>query len=150
MKPEDIRTRRLPRETPRPRRVRLAGMVTAIRYSDLAFTLVLASGELIRGVVPNGDPDELARHFGRLVIVSGTARFRPSGTLLRVEAEQLAPAGVDELEAWSQLPVPLDAEPPRARLRQPQGPRSGINAILGAWPGDETDGEILRLLEEIS
>jgi hypothetical protein len=136
--------------TPHPRRVRLAGTVDAIRHGDRALTLVLASGERIRCVLPDGDPDELARHFGRPAIVSGTALFRPSGTLLRVDAEQLAPAGDEDLDAWSQLPVPLDAEPPRARLRQPQGPRSGINAILGAWPGDETDEEILALLEEIS
>jgi hypothetical protein len=35
-------------------------------------------------------------------------------------------------------------------LHQPQGPDSGINAIMGKWPGDETDEEILALLEEMS
>lgn len=23
-------------------------------------------------------------------------------------------------------------------LRRPQGPRTGVNAIIGAWPGEET------------
>jgi hypothetical protein len=35
-------------------------------------------------------------------------------------------------------------------LYRPQGPNSGINAIIGAWPGDETDEEIFRMLEEMS
>ncbi len=35
-------------------------------------------------------------------------------------------------------------------LHQPQGPNSGINAIMGKWPGDETEEEILALLEEMS
>ncbi len=35
-------------------------------------------------------------------------------------------------------------------LHQPQGPDSGINAIIGKWPGDESDEEILALLEELS
>lgn len=36
-------------------------------------------------------------------------------------------------------------------LRQPQGPSSGINAIIGKWPGDEIDEEeVIALIEEIS
>lgn len=38
----------------------------------------------------------------------------------------------------------------RSVLHQPQGPDSGINAIIGKWPGDESDEEILALLEELS
>ena len=34
--------------------------------------------------------------------------------------------------------------------RQPQGPDSGLNAILGQWPGDETDDEIAAELENLS
>jgi hypothetical protein len=32
----------------------------------------------------------------------------------------------------------------------PQGPRSGINAIFGRWPGDESDEEIMEALERLS
>lgn len=141
---------RLKRQTPRPRRVRLAGTVDAIRHSDRAFTLVLATGEQIRGVLADGAPEALAAHFGRMAIVSGTAQFRPSGTLLRVDADQLAPASEEDLEMWSVMPEPLDVQPSARAARQPQGPRTGINAIFGKWPGDETDEEIFRLLEEIS
>ena len=35
-------------------------------------------------------------------------------------------------------------------LDQPQGPDTGFNAIIGKWPGDESDEEILALLEEMS
>lgn len=35
-------------------------------------------------------------------------------------------------------------------LHQPQGPTTGINAIIGKWPGDESDEEILAYLEELS
>jgi hypothetical protein len=35
-------------------------------------------------------------------------------------------------------------------FRQPQGPDSGLNAILGQWPGDETDDEIAVELENLS
>jgi hypothetical protein len=35
-------------------------------------------------------------------------------------------------------------------LDRPQGPDSGLNAVMGKWPGDETDEEILALLEKLS
>ena len=38
----------------------------------------------------------------------------------------------------------------RSVLHQPQGPDSGLNAVMGKWPGDETDEEILALLEKMS
>lgn len=52
----------------------------------------------------------------------------------------------------------LEAKPSRfglkkfdyAALHKPQGPNSGINAVIGKWPGDETDEEINALLEELS
>lgn len=38
-----------------------------------------------------------------------------------------------------------------AALHQPQGPDSGINAIIGKWPGDDlSEEEFIALVEEIS
>ncbi len=38
----------------------------------------------------------------------------------------------------------------RRFLHVPQGPDSGINLLIGKWPGDESEEEILALLEELS
>lgn len=35
-----------------------------------------------------------------------------------------------------------------AKLQQPQDSRSGIAAVIGKWPGDETDEEIRDALDE--
>jgi uncharacterized protein (DUF433 family) len=37
-----------------------------------------------------------------------------------------------------------------AGLRQPQGSRSGVNAVIGRWPGEESDEEIAAALRELS
>jgi hypothetical protein len=149
--PEGIRTvQRLHRQTPRSQRVRIAGKVDAIRHSDRAFTLVLDSGEQIRGVLAEGDPEVLAPFFGQVAVVSGVAQFRPSGSLLRVDADLLEPGTNQDLELWSETPRPLFAPTDDRDLRRPQGPRSGINALIGSWPGDETDDEIFAMLEEMS
>lgn len=149
--PEGIRTvQRLHRQTPRSQRVRIAGKVDAIRHSNRAFTLVLQTGEQIRGVLAEGEPDVLAPFFGRMVVVSGVAQFRPSGSLLRVDADLLQAAADQDLALWSQAPRPVFGTVNPREMRRPQGPRSGLNAIIGRWPGDESDEEILALLEEMS
>lgn len=141
---------RLQRQTPRPQRVRVAGKVDAIRHSDHAFTLVLSSGEQIRGVLTDEVPDALAAHFGKLSIVSGTAQFRPSGSLLRIDADLLESADESDLALWSYTPRPLFAASEFQELRRPQSSRSGVNALLGTWPGNESDDEIFAILEEMS
>jgi hypothetical protein len=46
------------------------------------------------------------------------------------------------------LQVPLTTD--TSDYQVAQGPQTGINAIIGQWPGEETDEEISELLEELS
>jgi hypothetical protein len=131
-------------------RVRIAGKVDEIRYSDRAFTLILQSGEQIRGVLAEGEPEALTPFFGKLAVVDGVAQFRPSGSVLHLDAALLQPASEQDLALWSETPRPLFAPLDLRELMRPQRPTTGINAIIGAWPGDETDEEIFRMLEEMS
>jgi hypothetical protein len=104
----------------------------------------------LRGVADNIKPEQMASHFGKQVVLSGTAVYRPSGALLRIEADHLGAASDVDLDLWSSEPKPLETEMDVHSLRRPQGPRSGINAIFGQWPGDETEEQLLADLEEIS
>ncbi|HBL29905.1 MAG TPA: hypothetical protein DD490_23960 [Acidobacteria bacterium] len=137
------------RKTPPTQSVRLAGRLDSLRQSDRHFTLVLTSGETLRGLAVGVEPRDLARSFGENVIVEGVAVFRPSGAVLRIDAEAVEPAPAN-LDIWSRMPVPLFGQLDRRTLYQPQGPRSGIHAIIGRWPGEETDAEVFELLEQIS
>ncbi len=139
----------LKRATPLPQRVRVSGWLEAIRHSDRAFTLKLEDGGQVRGLAADVPVDRLRELFGRKAMVSALAHFRPSGKVLRLDAEHIEPAG-DDFSAWSREPVALFGKTDQASLRVPQGPRSGVNAIFGQWPGEETDEEILRALEEMS
>jgi hypothetical protein len=87
---------------------------------------------------------------GQQVVVSGWAHFRANGLLHHVEADVITSASGSDLEVWSQPPEPLFCEVPLSRSWQAQTPTTGINAVIGRWPGDESDEEIFRFLEEIS
>ena len=138
------------RRTPAPQSARIAGCLDSLCLSDRTFSLLLASGQTVQGLAVGVEPRDLATHFGKNVTVSGRAVFRPSGSVLRIEAEEVEPATGGDIGVWSRLPSPVFRRLDRRSLHQPQSPRSGINALIGRWPGDESDEEVLELLEEIS
>lgn len=140
---------RLIRTTPHPQRTRVSGTLDTIRHSDRMFTLLFDDGKAVKGIAEGVAAEQLAHLFGQRVVVTGTAVFRPSGTLLRIEADAIEPAGADAA-VWARVPAPLFRELDMTDLRQPQGLRSGVNAIIGRWPGDESDEEIEAALRELS
>ena len=129
----------------------VAGKLDQISHSDRAFRLVLQDGSQLQGVIPdeNGLLKALPALWGHEALVHGVAKFRPSGRILRLEASAIEPPRGD-VRVWAVMPRPLFAPLDVAALRSPQGPRSGINAIFGKWPGDETDEEIRAALEKLS
>jgi len=144
--------RTLRKKTPEDRRVMVAGKLETIRHSDRAFSLVLESGESLRGIVATDQigPADLAGLFGKQTLVSGYAKFRPSGALLRIEADRMHAASPSDAEVFSSAPTPLLIELDPRDLRKHQGPKSGLAAIIGQWPGDESDEEVQRALAELS
>ncbi len=145
------RVEELRRSTPRPTHVRLAGRLDAIRYSDKMFTLLLEAGVELRGVAAEVDEGSLKSLWGKPALVVGTAHFRPSGALARVDAERVEPASERDLALWQAPPISSATAGQELRgLRLPQGRRSGINALVGQWPGDETEEELVAALEALS
>jgi hypothetical protein len=149
--PDDIRrVRRLQKRTPAPQAARVSGTLDAIRHSDRMFALVLPSGETLRGVAEDAILARLPDLWGKAVAATGRAVFRPSGDFLRLDAEHIEPARPADLAIFAKRPEPI-GRPIDARKRlQPQGPDSGLNAIFGRWPGDETDEEVAAMLEDLS
>lgn len=141
---------RLLNQTPPPQRVRVAGRLETIRHSDRMFVIELGDGTTVKGVAEGFEPKQLAGHFGETVAVEGLAIFRPSGRLLRLEAEAVDSAVPAEIDLWSRAPRPTFAPFDERALSQPQGPRTGINALIGQWPGDESEEQFLAALADIS
>jgi hypothetical protein len=135
--------------TPTPQRVRLVGKLDGLEASTQRFSLLLDSGERVAGVYPEEISDRLQQLWRRRVLVLGTCVFRASGNLLRVEAESIDD-GASASPLFSTPPVASRSRLDPNRLRRPQGTRSGMAAIMGRWPGDETEEEIESALERIS
>lgn len=134
---------------PAPRAVRVVGKLDMIRDSTQTFALLLDSGEEVHGTLVQGELADVTPLFKRRVMVQGKAIYRPSGRVLRIDAELLRD-GHDEPGLWSKVPGPLEKPVRATDHRRPQGPTTGVNAFWGRWPGDETDEELLRAMDEMS
>jgi hypothetical protein len=135
--------------TPAPQRVRVVGTLDMVRASTQSFALRLDNGEEVRGVLVSGTVVDAATCLNRRVLVLGRAVYRASGRLLRIDAETITSAD-GESSLWSRVPPPRTRRLDSSALRVSQGPRSGVSAIIGRWPGDETDEEISDWLESTS
>lgn len=141
---------RLRKEAPAPQRVAVSGQLDQLTGSKRAFQLRLPAGQRLRGVLPPGDPSEYAPLFTQNVVVYGDAIFRPSGVLSRIEASSIRPAGPADV-FFERIPIPNvgSHRERKPRAQPPLGTTLG-DQVFGHWPGDETDEEILRALEELS
>lgn len=135
--------------TPMPQRVRLVGTLDGLEASTQRFSLLLDAGERVLGVYPEELSDQLKELWRKRVLVLGTSVFRASGNLLRVEAESIDD-GANASSLFSAPPTAGNTRLDSSRLRKSQGVRSGMAAIMGCWPGDETDQEIEEALEQVS
>lgn len=131
----------------RPRKVRLAGRFDLIRYSDCGFTLVLEDGSKVHGTARELGAEVLREGFGKHVVVTGLAEFRPSGRILRVDADLVEPATASDLKIFSVAPRPLLAAPAPGRSQEK---KRGLSALLGEWPGEEPLDVLLTQLKSLA
>jgi len=135
--------------TPAPQRIRIVGKLDGLEASTQRFSVLLDSGEKVAGVFAHDHIDTMQGLWRRRVLVLGTAIYRASGRLLRVDAEAVK-LGETEPSMFSRMPATPHAKLDVAKVRRPQGPRSGMAAIMGQWPGDESDEQVDAALERLS
>jgi len=147
IKPEHVsKMEQLRDETPRAQAVRVTGMLDTISASRPDVVLTLPDGAKVPARLEDHDAETLKQLFGEKVVVSGMAHYRPSGRLLLVDVESIAPAGEKDV-LFEAAPVSRARRPVAQML--PQDETSGVSAFFGTWPGDESDEELLEALRAI-
>jgi hypothetical protein len=136
------------RNTPEPQQTRVAGTLDMIRSSTNAFAIKLKDGEEVRGVLTEGKISHFTEMLEQHVLVLGRAIYRPSGKLLRIDADEVIRAG-DEDQFFSAVPKPKRLRFDLRDVVREQQHKKGIAGIYGKWPGNESDEEIDAALREI-
>lgn len=144
-----IHAKLLSSSTPPTRQVRLTGTLDMIRYSTKAFALKLADGKEVQGVLDRPELIEaLSKYLNKKVVIVGKAVYRPSGSVLRIDAQHVEEDS-GESPVFSRLPPPMTRSPIIPRPRLTQTGKTGVAGFFGIWPGDESDEELLALLKEV-
>lgn len=134
--------------TPTPRRVRIMGRLDMIRASTKAFGIILPTEEEVRCVLHQGDLNRLADLFEKNVLVIGDAVYRPSGSLLRIDAHEIRSATSRD-EFFGRIPKHRPKELDMRSVRRQLHEKEGVSAVIGRWPGSETEEEFERLVREL-
>jgi len=135
-------------ESIRSQRVRLAGIVKSVDEHLSALILLLDSGDLLNiSWIGSAllSPSELLE---QRVAVDGTARFSDHGVPTRIEADAVAPARPED-SFFSRPPRAAGQMLKSSDLHKAQDSTSGMAQVFGAWPGDESDEEVLQALEDV-
>lgn len=120
-----------------------------VRHSTRSFEMLLEEGKKVRGVLESGDQIETLKSLlGKKILAVGKAVYRPSGSLLRVDA-QAVEEGTGQPKVFSKVPPPIEHRQPAARLRISEQATHGVPGFFGKWPGDESDDELLAMLRDV-
>jgi hypothetical protein len=134
---------------PMRQRVRLVGKLAGFSAGTRTFEVVLDDGRQVAGAVVGGEVSGIARLIDQRVLVLGVAIYRPSGDLIRIDADEVGLA-TDESDFFSAVPRPAGERFDLDEVLSEQCHKQGVSAIIGQWPGNETDDEVAAALKELS
>lgn len=137
--------RKLADEMPERRVARVSGVLDTLTVSTRTLALRLDDGQTLRGFAGSVDIEELKPLLGERAVIEGWFAFRPSGQALRIEVDS-AKRATDRDVIWAHLPR---AESTTSRPRNTTSPNS-LDALFGAWPGDEDDAQLAAAMRELS
>ena len=127
--------------TPTPRRVRVTGRLDVMGASQGVLKLDVRRGEIVTALWEREQPVETLRELGnREVVLEGIGVFRPSGSLLRVDAHAIVPASSKD-EFFRRVPSAVGRRDYDKLARPKVGEKSAYAQLRGWLPGDESDEE---------
>ena len=141
-----VAARALSNRIPSPRQIRLVGKIDMVRWSTRSMAIRVEDGTEYRCAVVSEEVGDLGQYGGHEVTVLGKAIYRPTGSVLRLDVEQVLNTTVGRA-AYSDVPLSLENRNEVERKRQTA--RNGVSAVFGSWPGEESDEELLTGLSEL-
>jgi len=148
----ELHAKHLLDKTPAPRRVRVTGRIVSLRLRGQVFEVQVGvdagKGDVVRCVALEG-VGKLATYFEHqhLVALDGEAVYRPSGRLLRIDADRVDSASAGDA-MFARVPVARPTTIERLHEIERSGSaRNWLAAVTGKWPGDETEDELLDALK---
>jgi hypothetical protein len=127
--------------TPPSRRVRVTGRLDVMGASQGVLKLDVRPGEAVTALWEGDQPVESLREFfNREVVIEGIGVFRPSGSLLRIDANAIVAASSQD-EFFRGIPKGALQRDYHKLARLKAGEPSAYAQFRGSLAGDESDEE---------
>ena len=124
--------------TPGSQRARVVGRLDLMGASQGVLKVEVKPGQVVTALWERDEPIETYRElFNTDVVVEGLAIFRPSGSLLRLDADLIAPATMQE-EFFRQIPSAAVSRDYQKLARLKPSDRSAYQQLRG-WCTAEPD-----------
>jgi len=136
--------------TPSDRRVRVVGRLDMMGASQSVLKLQVRPGQYVMARWEGLEPiDSFRELFNREIIVEGAGIFRPSGGLLRIDADAIELASPSD-ESFRQVPVAQPRKDFQRLARLKPHEESAYARLLGSIPAEESDEEFTAAVEALS
>jgi hypothetical protein len=133
--------------TPLPQAVRFTCLLDTISGSRQTVLLRADSGETVLARCgPSVDPEALRTLWNERILVTGTAHYRPSGSIQHIAVDCLQRAESRD-DLFAHTPLAPSRQP--VFYSMPHDQQSGVASFIGTWPGDESDAELIEALQAI-
>ena len=136
--------------TPKPHRVRVTGRLDVMGASQGILKLHVADGAHVTARWEGRESiEKLSTFFNRDVVCEGMGIFRPSGSLLRIDADALEASTVHD-SVFSRIPRAVPVTNVVRELRLRAGEPSAFSSFMESIPADESDAEFAAAVEAMS
>lgn len=136
--------------TPQSRRVRVSGRLDLMGVSQGVLKIHVPGGAVVTALWDRRKPiDEMIPLLNRDVVCEGIGVFRPSGTLLRIDADVVAAARAGDASFAIVPRAPRVADIKRQLLLK-SGEASAYRELLGSVPAEESDEDFAAAIETMS
>lgn len=136
--------------TPPSRRVRVSGRLDLMGVSQGVIKIHVAGGAVVTALWDGKEPiDELRSLLNRDVVCEGVGVFRPSGTLLRIDADAVAAAAAGDA-SFAFVPRAPKVGDIKRQLLLKSGEASPYGELLGSIPPEESDEDFAAAIEAMS
>lgn len=134
--------------TPAPHRVVIYGTLDELNVSNSIMVLNTEDGLVTVFAHDNSLMLGLAGYLGKEITLTGRAHYCPGGQLSFIDVESYhVPEKKDRF--FSRKPRAMSAEQQLLFQAQHKAQKNAFAALLGHWPGDESDEEFIQILKQV-
>lgn len=133
---------------PEPQNIVVNGKIDMLQHSKSKVTINTEEGT-INGILKDASLNsEIKQYWGTEATVHGLGHYKPNGRLDYIEIERIYPSTPED-KYFSKIPFAETAEQQVQKQTIGKSNKNWADEIFGKWPGDETDEEFDKLLDDL-